>query len=268
MQGRNRFVASIVLTAALGVLLALFGLAAVIGNLTAGGRSWVRAVFELGILAVGALLVVHALRRDRQRRHDLYSQTAPGITSRRGRRRPAVHSPIVPAIFTLALTGIAVASAVSAVQVHGQSDMSAYTQSSGLRRNALVFTVNNIEHQNRSSTWYTAEITAVLAQPVAGHVATTIYVPYGVSVRTGQLVQVLVDPKQPEHSEFPGARYITTTDWLTPVAVAVVCLGLAALFGWATFVTFRVWRRWRTLSRGTTPSGAELRGGADSAVPG
>jgi hypothetical protein len=268
MQGRNRFVASIVLTAALGVLLALFGLAAVIANLTAGGRSWGGAIVELGILAVGVLLVVHATRRDRQRRHGLYSQAAPGITSRRVRRRPAVHSPILPAIFTLALTGIAIASVVNAVQLHGQSGTSAYTQSSGLRRYALVFTVKNIEHQDRTSTWYTAEITAVLAQPVAGHVATTIYVPYGVSVKTGQLVQVLVDPKQPEHSEFPGARYITTTDWLTPVAVTVVLLGLAALFGWGTFLTFRVWRRWRALTRGTIPGGAELPGGADSAVPG
>lgn len=268
MQGRNRFIAGIVLTAALGVLLALFGLAAVIGNLTAGGRSWGGAIVELGILAVGVLLVVHAMRKDRQRRHGLYSQATPAITPRRGRRRPAVHSPIAPAIFTLVLTGIAIASVVSAVQLHGQSDMSAYTQSSGLRRYALVFTVNNIEHQNRSSTWYTAEISAVLAQPVSGHVGTTIYVPYGVSVKAGQLVQVLVDPKQPGHSEFPGARYITTTDWLTSIAVAVVCLGLAGLFGWATFVTFRVWRRWRAVIRGTVPGGAELHGGAGSAVTG
>ncbi len=268
MQNRKRGIAGIVLTAALGVLLALFGLAAVIGNLTAGGRSWGGAIVELGILAVGVLLVVHAVRRDRQRRHGVYSQAAPGITSRRGRRRPAVHSPILPAIFTLALTGIAIASVVNAFQLHGQSDTSAYTQSSGLRRDALVFAVHNFEHQDRTSTWYTAEITAILAQPVAGHVATTIYVPYGVSVRAGQLVRVLVDPKQPGHSEFPGARYITTTDWLTPVAVAVVCLGLAALFGWGTLGAFKVWRRWRALSQGSAASGGELRGGADSAVTG
>jgi hypothetical protein len=246
--GRNRGIIGIVVTAALGVILGLFGLAAVIGNLTAGGRSWAGAVVELGILAVGVLLFAHAMRRDRRRRHGLYGQAEPAITSRRGRRRPAARGPIVPAIFTLVLTGIAIASVVSAFQLHGQSDVSAYTQSSGVRRGALVFTVHNIEHQDRSSTWYTAEISAVLAQPVAGRVATTIYVPYGVSVRTGQLVQVLVDAKQPGHSEFPGARYVSTSQWVTPVAVAVVSLGLAALFGWGAFGTFRVRRRWQALS--------------------
>lgn len=268
MQSRNRGIVGIVVTAALGVILGLFGLAAVIINLTAGGRSWGGAVVELAILAVGVLLFVHAMRRDRQRRHGLYSQTAPGITPGRARRRPALHSPVVPAIFTLVLTGIAIASVVSAFQLHGQSDVSAYTQSSGLRRDALVSTVHNIRHQDRSSTWYTAEISAVLDRPVAGRMATTVYVPYGVSVRTGQLVQVLVDPRQPGHSEFPGAQYITTSQWVTPIAVAVVSLGLAALFGWGTFGTFRVWRRWRALSRGPVPGGGELNGGADSAVTG
>jgi hypothetical protein len=248
MPGRNRGVVGIVLTAGLGVILGLFGLAAVIANLTAGGRSWGGAVVELALLGVGVLLCVHALRRDRRRRHGLDRAAEPAIGSEPGRRGPVLRGPIVPAVFTLVLSGIAIASVVSAIQVHAQSDMSAYTQSSGLRRDALVRTVHNIEHQDRTSTWYTAEISAVLAQPVAGHVATTIYVPYGVAVRTGQLVQVLVDPRQPAHSEFPGAQYITTTDWLTPVAVAVVSLGLAALFGWGTVGTFRARRRWRARS--------------------
>jgi hypothetical protein len=255
MRSRTGYIVTLALTAGLGVVLSLAGLLAIIGNLTSGtGRSWVRACGELAILVVGVLILAEAMRRDRRRRHSLYTQPALGAPpGQRIRRRPAMHSPVAPAISTLIMTGIAIAAVVSAVHLHGQSGVSAYTQSSGPRRYAMVFTVHNVEHQNRSSTWYTAEIGAVLAQPVAGHTATTIWVPYSVSAKPGQLMLVVVDPAQPAYSEVPGAPYVTASQWITQVVIAVVTVGLAALSGWATFDACKVWRRWRTLSRGLVP---------------
>lgn len=259
--GRSGYIITLALTGALGLILSVVGLLGVIGSLTAGtGRSWGGAAVALAILAFGVLLFAEALRRDRRRRHRLYNQAALAIPpGQQVRRRPPVHSPIALALCAVVMAGIAIAAIASAVQLHSQSRVSAYTQSSGLRRYALVFTVHNIEHQNRSSTWYTAEISAALAQPVAGHITTTIWVPYSVSAKRGELLQVLVDPRQPGYSEIPGASYVTASQWITQVVIAVVTAGLAALVGRGTVEASRAWRRWKTLSP---------QAGADSAVPG
>jgi membrane protein implicated in regulation of membrane protease activity len=263
VRGRTGYVITVALTAALGLILTVVGLLAIIGSLASGtGRSWGGAAVALAILAVGALFLSEALRRDRRRRHGLYNQAAlASAPSQRIGRRPVMHSPVALGVCTLIMAGIAIAAIVSAVQLHSQAGESAYTQSSGLRRYAIVSTVHNIEHRGRSSTWYTAEISAVLAQPVAGHLATTIWVPYSVSAKRGQLLQVLVDPRQPSYSEVPGAPYVTASQWIIQVVIASVTVGLAALVGWGTLQASRTWRRWRTLSRGIAPGA-----GADSAV--
>jgi hypothetical protein len=264
-RGRTGYLITVALTATLGLVLSVVGLLAIIGSLAAGtGRSWGGAAVALAILAVGVLFLSEVLRRDRRRRHGLYSQTARATApGQQIGRRPVMHSPVALGLYTLIMTGLAIAAIVSAVQLHSQAGLSAYTQSSGLRRYALVSAVQTIEHQNRSSTWYTAEISAVLAQPVGGHLATTIWVPYSVSAKRGQLIQVLVDPRQPGYSEIPGAPYVTAGQWITRVVIAVVAAGLAALVGWGTVEATRAWRHWKTLSRRVAPSA-----GADSAALG
>jgi hypothetical protein len=254
-RARTGYVITVAVTAALGLLLSLFGLAGIIGSLAAGtGRSWGGAVVALAILAVGVLFLSEVLRRDRRRRHGLYTQTTPDFApGQRIGRRPAMHSPVALVVATLLMAGLAIAAVLAAVQLHGQSAKSAYTQSSGLRRDALVFTVHNIEHQGRSSTWYTSEIGAVLDRPVAGHTATTIWVPYSVSAKTGQLMQVLVDPRQPGYSEVPGSPYVTSAQWITQVVIAVVLACLAVLLGWGTLDAHRKWRHWRALGSGAVP---------------
>lgn len=254
-RGRTGYLITLALTGTLGLILTVVGLLAVIGSLAAGtGRSWGGAAGALAILAVGVLFLSEALRRDRHIWHSLYNQAALALPpGQRIRRRPPVHSPIALALCALIMAGIAIAAIVSAVQLHSQSGVSAYTQSSGLRRYALVSAVQSIEHQSRSSTWYTAEISAVLAQPVAGHLATTIWVPYSVSAQRGQLIRVLVDPRQPSYSEVPGAPYVTAGQWITQVVIAVVAVSLAALVGWGTLEASKAWRRWKTLSRGIAP---------------
>jgi membrane protein implicated in regulation of membrane protease activity len=263
-RGRTGYVITVALTATLGLILSVVGLLLIVGSLAAGtGRNWDGAAIALAILAVGVLFLSEALRRDRRRRHGLYQAARADSSGQQIGRRPLMHSPIVLGVSTVIMTGLAIAAIVSAVQLHSQSGVSAYTQSTGLRRDALVSAVRTIEHQNRSSTWYTAEISAVLAQPVAGHLTTTLWVPYSVSAKRGQLIQVLVDPRQPSYSEIPGAPYVTASQWITQVVVAAVAVVLAALVGWGTVDATRAWRRWKALSQGVVPNT-----GADSAVLG
>lgn len=252
-RGRTRYLTTVALIIALGVILCLAGLLGIIGNLTSGtSLSWGGAAVELAFLAIGVLLLAEALRRDRRRRHGLYSQAASALAPvRRLRRALILHSPLLPTLVTLVWTGLAIASVVSAVQFHGQSSVSAYTQSSGLRRDAIVSGVHNIPHPSPvgSSTFDTAEVKVFLASPVAGQLTTTVRVPYRVSARRGQFIQVLVDPRQPGYSEVPGAPYVTAGQWIAPAVAAVVEVGFAALFGWWTLLVGRAWRPLRALYR-------------------
>jgi hypothetical protein len=125
---------------------------------------------------------------------------------------------IMLAVGTLLVIGIAFIGTSFAVR--GAASKSAYVQAHGVRREAVIVSVDNQEHRTTHkpgqtgtgynqkhyaiTTSYTANVLVNLAQPVNGHTQTTVHVPHKDSDKPGQSVTVLVDPQDPGYAELPG----------------------------------------------------------------
>jgi hypothetical protein len=136
--------------------------------------------------------------------------------------------------------------------LRAQAAHSGFVQAHGVRRAAVVLSVNNIadtstnttgtgsRKRTTTSTSYTAEVAVRLASPVNGQALSTVHVPRYDSDAPGTTLTVLVDPGNPGYSELPGAPSasgILPTVFLI-VGSALVVIGLTA----AAFVA-RSWRR-------------------------
>jgi hypothetical protein len=100
------------------------------------------------------------------------------------------------------------------------SDTSAYTQAHGVPRQATVVSVDRQPIYSKTSiggkkvTGYKAAVTATLDSPVGGQSQTTVYAPHDCTCGPGQEISVLVDPREPGHSELPGDAAIQPSLWL------------------------------------------------------
>jgi hypothetical protein len=127
---------------------------------------------------------------------------------------------------------------IAAFASNSDADKSIYTQSHGIQTTATVQNVTtnqntNCTHSNTSycRTTYTAQVTATLKQPVGGQTATTVNIPNRVSYSAGQVITVLVDPKDPGYSELPGSPYATKggTVIIVVFVVLLLAIGTAAI---------------------------------------
>jgi Protein of unknown function (DUF3592) len=85
---------------------------------------------------------------------------------------------------------------------------SGLVQAHGVRREAVIVSVDNIAHSGDSpgnhGTTYTAQVLVRLANPVDGQAQTTVHVPDFEAGRPGGTLTVLVDPDDPSYAELPG----------------------------------------------------------------
>lgn len=150
---------------------------------------------------------------------------------------------------------IGVIAGVNALSDASQSD---YVQAHGVRRPAVIQSVNNVSHQSQRQTGsgsnartqyfttYTAEVLVQLAEPVDGRTQTTVHVPHAVNDNPGTALTVLVSPKDPGYAELPGTPS-------APNTVSQYIIGFsAALILIAAYAGLRVSRARRRAA--STPS--------------
>jgi hypothetical protein len=255
VSSRTRFVVTISFAAVLGVALFLFGLLALIGGFTqTSGVDWngvVGSVFFIGGGVLCGIWVMHL--EHRLRGHPagkialagarLHRSTPASSRTPRGRRNSPVAAAVLSAFFALAT----VLTIVAAFRLHAEADLSGYVQAHGLPRGAAVTSVRNIQHHSKSSTWYTAQVTATVSAPVTEQAVTTVYVPGSVSFVPGQTIAVLVDPGKPSYAELPGWRYVDSSQWIIATVVAVLLLAFDVLIIRVTIRTIRQRHAWRAM---------------------
>jgi len=109
---------------------------------------------------------------------------------------------------------------------HAQAVQSSYVQTHGVRDNATVVRVDNVvDKGGDDGTSYPAGSVSVrLQQPVNGTFNSVVQVPGGSNSRPGDVIAVLVDPRQPGHSELPGLPYEQPWLWIVPVGFSLFFL--------------------------------------------
>ena len=149
----------------------------------------------------------------------------------RGRR----YGPVSTFIAGLVFAALGVVAAFLAASAFGQAAQSAYTQSSGVAAQATVLRVSNNQDTScgrySCTTTDTAQVAAVLRQPVGGRSAVVINIPDNVSYIVGQDIDVLVDQRDPGYAELPGQPYSTdgAAFGLAAGAALAIVAGVAAV---------------------------------------
>jgi hypothetical protein len=148
---------------------------------------------------------------------------------------------------------IGIAFIVTSFAVRGASSKSAYVQAHGVRREAVVVSVDNQAHRtthksgtsqkhSTTTTSYTADVLVTLAQPVAGQTQTTVHVPHKDSDAPGKSLTVLVDSRDPGYAELPGTA--DSPPYLPYVYLSVgILLTIAGCIGLVFALRFRGARR-------------------------
>jgi hypothetical protein len=163
-----------------------------------------------------ALDAAHAARRARLRRH---------------RHR---FSPTTMAAFCVFTTSVTVALVALGVRAQSLDSRSGFVQSHGIRSRGTVLAVHNHQYcqalaggAGKSACIPRADIQVKLSAPVAGVRTTVAYYPYLSFLRRGQVVTVLVDPREPGYAELPGHRDRGAGGWIIFAAAAAVVALLA-----------------------------------------
>jgi hypothetical protein len=250
MQLRQRYIAMVIVGVVaagaggvIGVIILLDAIGIEHGSASRAHYA-VLAVLALVIAVAGAALAVFA---EHQLHHlpgggSVWADNEGWRTSdsrwQAGGRR-SLHAPAsfaVVALVTTAVTGIAIA---SAVQAYTGSQRSSYTQSHGVKETAIADNVQNIASRTQhggtnqsasyTSTSYTNQITITVRHPAVGDGSATVYGNGWSSLQSGDTFTVLVDPRQPDYAEIPGAPFYTTGSWIEGLLFAVA-FGCVAVF--------------------------------------
>jgi hypothetical protein len=251
---RVRLWLSLAVAILLGVVAALVGLAAA-ANIVAAGHGGVSLGTDVTLLAISTAVFIacvrwavhseHRLRDLPQGVAHIPGAQAPGARSRKAdsSRRPRMyhhrHGPVATTFAALIVFGGAIGFTVGSVQAINGWRLSRFVQAHGTLTEATVATVHNIEHQSRSGTWYTADISVLLHTPVGGHFTSTVHDPSAAAYPPGQMIAVRVDPNQPGYSELPGAPDNTVSAFVVLVLFAVIFLVVAALYSRELFIRLR-----------------------------
>jgi hypothetical protein len=134
----------------------------------------------------------------------MFQSGVPGII--RGRRVSWSTAGLLAMLF---LVFIGVVSLILSFVVRSSSERSGFVQAHGVRRAAVIVSVDNIAHTGDSpsdhATTYVALVLVTLADPVGGQARTTVHVPGYESGPPGDTLTVLVDPDDPGYAELPGS---------------------------------------------------------------
>lgn len=261
MSGRTRFIAGIVVVAVLCVAFLGFAILGLLGALTSGnGIDWAGVIGSGVIMLFGVLSGMWAVHLE----HRLRGRPAGKIALSPGASRPAPASwrtprrrrngPVARAVFLGLWTTATVLLIVTTFHLHAEATRSSYVQANGAVRAATVTRVDNIEHQGKYSTWYTAQINATFLPPVDGQAKTVIYVPDSVDYSLGQQLPVLIDPQEPGYAELPGTPGTTSGNWISAAVVAAIMLGFEGLAIWGMVREYRRRHAWASVAPAYQPS--------------
>jgi hypothetical protein len=133
-----------------------------------------------------------------------------------------------------------------------QAALSSFVQAHGVRRAAVILSVDNIAHTTTTmtspggnqpavattTTTYTADVLVSLADPVGGQARTTVHVPGYEKDGVGDALTVLVDPNDPGYAELPGSP---STAAIEPTIFLIVGIFLTviAIAGSSLLMRFR-----------------------------
>lgn len=164
--------------------------------------------------------------------------------ARQGRRPARPRTLVVVAVFLCLACALCAGVAVFG---HAQAVQSSYVQAHGVRDNATVVSVNNsASKDDDGTTTYTAEVTVHLQQPVNGTFNSLVWVPGEDNSRPGEVIAVLVDPRQPGYSELPGSPYVgSSSGWIVAVGFSVLFLVVGV---WVTREAVRLSRQRRAIA--------------------
>jgi hypothetical protein len=198
--------------------------------------------------AAGAVVLVRvAIRLEHRFRSGGAAAPAGGPHAARGapaagrtpaRRGPAgrpawrVHdSPVTRIVGVVLIAGVVAGLTALTLQLHGQAAQSSYTQRHGLARRATVEAVHQVSHATSTQAWTTYDYDVALARPAGRVTRTVAHDPTQDFQRfdRGDVISVLVDPRQPAYAELPGIPVESPSWFAGPLVLAVIFLALAAL---------------------------------------
>jgi hypothetical protein len=239
-RGRAAVWARMVFAVALAAVLALLELGLILGTVGAT-RTSSRSGSLIGTIIVGALLVAAArwvvALEHRLRAHqpvaagyrDAQSARAGAIAAAVHPRRGRHYSPVVRALLAIVFPIATIGCIAGAVSDHAQAARSAYTQQHGVPEPGHVLGAVNDEHCGRSSCSYTAAITVSLGSPVGGAVTSTVHLNAFTDALPGDVLPVLVDPRQPDYAELPGRPFKGAHVWIVEAVLALFFGAITAL---------------------------------------
>ncbi len=190
--------------------------------------------FEAGHRPAGTVHVSPAADQGAQA-----ERARPATPTRVGRRRKR-YGPGAMTFYTLLFVGLLIACLVAMFHTIADANRSNYVQKHGVPLSGTVTNVDELKSCGRYSCSYTAEITVQLAEPFQGNATTVVHYPAFSNLDPGQVVHVLVDPKQPGYAELPGSPDTKASQW---VGLIFGCL----LFG--TLAVFSARELWKLLRR-------------------
>lgn len=174
-------------------------------------------------------------------------ESAPPAPSRRAATTPRArrrkrYGPGSMTFYTLLFVGLFIACLVAMFNTIADANRSSYVQQHGVRVSGTVTNVDELKSCGRYSCSYTAEITVRLAEPFQGSATTVVHYPSFSDLDPGQVVQVLVDPKQPGYAELPGSPDTKSSQW---IGLIFGCLLFGALAVFSALELLRLLRRRR-----------------------
>ena len=178
--------------------------------------------------AAGAVVLVRVAIRLEHR----FRSGGAAAPARRGRPAWRVHdSPVTRIVGVVLIAGVVAGLTALTLQLHGQAAQSSYTQHRGLARRATVEAVHQVSHATSTQAWTTYDYDVALARPAGRVTRTVAHDPTQDFQRfdRGDVISVLVDPRQPAYAELPGIPVESPTWFTGPLVLAVIFLALAAL---------------------------------------
>jgi uncharacterized protein DUF3592 len=234
--------------AALGGIFGTILLLNAIGVIHGSAGAATYAILTVLALAIGALGAVLAVYGEHQWHHlpggssawaanegwrtSDQSKTAgrfqvPGLRSINGGRR--VHAPATVAIQAVIFLAVTIFLLVGTLNSYSGSQRSSYTQAHGVSETVVAGNVQNIRHTgSHGSVSYTYQITVTSEHPAVGDGNATVYGDGTTAVQPGQTITVLVDPRQTDYAEIPGAPFSTTSDWVVSLLFTII-FGIMAI---------------------------------------
>ena len=141
-------------------------------------------------------------------------------------------------VLVLFLGAIAIGACVGVVTFHADYERSNYTQASGIPESATVIS-ENVGTGKAAETHVTVRLDA----PVGGRDVSVVNIAGSAIYKPGDRISILVDPRDPSYSEFPGMPDDTALEALVACAIVILVMVLCVVGGLVTTLRKRLRRR-------------------------